>query len=173
MEPINFIKTPTIQEQKAVTAWHTITVMLLCIMCAGIVIMQLRQLQTLYYLHQENKHLGTLSPQNKQLLANHQRLTHQEALYTQQMATISTLSNKNNPLPYLTSIKELCSKGTALETCILTPKTLALTISCPQALAATQFIGKLSQKPQFKHIKMTALQPARTGFVVSIQGTLN
>jgi hypothetical protein len=173
MEPINFMHTLSITEQKAVARWHRVSVWCFILLMTGIITAQCWQLYTFYSVYTVGAGAAPAHSQDNAILASHQHLKRQELLLHKQVEALKVLTKGTDfPGVHIRVFQQLLTPHMGIESCTMTPTTCQLILSCQKTEHAMDFIQKLGKQGSFKSVQLMGLQPVRTGYLATINGLI-
>ena len=164
MQPINFIKTVSPQEQRSLRLWYAATLTLLILLAIGISIFQGMQLIQLSNAHTEHKQLQQQHILDQPLLSELQALEARTTKLQTHLETVTQrVSKQQRVVTHLKTVKKLLHEK-ALESYISTPHNLDITFNASSPQAATTTLQLIKQHiPEVQELRLLSLQPHKQG----------
>lgn len=177
MKPINFLKTISVQEQRAIAIWYRASVLLLAITIICMASIQMYQVQRLRTIKQQKKIALSQNSYNPAAIEQLKSLTEQEKKLQEKQDFIAQLTTQRGQLlDLLKTMQRLLAQEWSLRSCSISAAQLSLSLVCPSAHAAYAYRDALAGHASIESLKITSLQPhqdkQQTRLLATLSGTL-
>lgn len=160
MKPMNFIKTITPREQRAIHAWYTRSLLFFCANVLVMLALYAQQRSTLSTLVQQKQSLLHHSQEYTNALARKKTTDESKALYTQQADKIRNyLHHPKNPLPFIESLITNTSQNKiTIQSIGIQKNQLSFKGTCTQPDHPLALVKTLGDSPYFNNLTLTSIE---------------
>jgi Tfp pilus assembly protein PilN len=159
MKTINFIKTASVKQHKAIRTWFIFSVLLIGCASLILIILSLQQWLTLKEIGQE-KHLlaQQLQPFATLMSKKKNSLSEQELLQKKLLKITEYIQQPHNPGQCLSYLKATLKDDAHIESFSLNEKSLEIRISAPTTSSLIKIADILAQNNSYTGIGITSLE---------------
>lgn len=160
MKPMNFIKTITPREQRAIQTWYTRSLLFFSANCLVMIALYAQQRSTLATLTQQKQSLLHHAQEYTSALARKKTTDETKTLYTQQADKIRNyLYHPKNPLPLIESVITNTTQNKIIIQSIGIQKNhLSLKGTCTQPDQPLTLVKNLGESPHFNNLTLTSIE---------------
>jgi hypothetical protein len=161
MKPINFITTLSAKQQHALRMWWQFSLGVLGITTLSIIVVQSKQLYTLYTAVRQHNNLHTQASIKRNELEPYNQLKQEETTLRTQRTKIDSIAHATERMSSLLAAVCATDKSVQVQTCTLNKKDFNIIMHTPDAHTALQEVARLRAIKQLDTIKLVSLQQAQ------------
>ncbi len=173
MEPINFIKTISAHEYRAIKRWYGFSLGMLSIAFIGILSIQTMQCWHLYTAYTTYKTARKNGAKYHTIIADYEQVKNKTAMLQQQVDTLHMLNNNAVVMAScLTELLHISDSTFLLENCVMTPSTVTLTLLTHLGTTIIRHIKTFNAMDHLSDMMLYEVQPHNNQMRIILKGEI-